>query len=95
MSTEFRTETTGEMVAVRWFAGKARGACFEFGADPSNAMEVIEAARAGERFVSEFGEVFTGERFEAMVLGTEMTFGEFPVTVEAFSADAFRFAGEK
>lgn len=92
MSTEFRTQSTDEWACVRFSGGK-RGACFDFGADPSRVFDVFEAAESGECFVDEAGSVWTGEDFRAEVEGKVWTFGEFGGSFDLGSGDLATFEG--
>lgn len=95
MSTEFLSSTTGDLGFVRWFAGRDRGACFEFGT-VTNWETVVAWVRAGDRFdplggFTMDGDPVTAEDFEELVVSGRATFGEFSVTVEVGSGEMARF----
>lgn len=93
MATQFTSETTSEWAFTRWFGGRDRGACFDFGARHGAAFEVFEAAARGETFVGETGERFGADELARAAETNEFTFGEFGGTFESGSADEFRFHG--
>lgn len=99
MATDFTTTSTDEVAFVRFFGGPDRGACFEFGT-VTNFEAVCRAADQGEQFVPcgapmDTDPEFTRAGLERAVVEGRVTFGEFPVTVEAFSDAAFRFTTEQ
>lgn len=94
MSTQFCADSTNEWVATRFFGGSERGACFDFGADPSAVLELKKACEAGESFhAPDTGERHSGPAFWELLQGHGWTFGEFCGTVELGDGTASRFEG--
>lgn len=110
MSTEFRTVSTDEWAFVRWCGPDTRPdetQNVDFG-NVSHAMNVVEAARRGESFVSETGEVWSGDEVAAAFMGEGTvpgcrpgaprvrmvaTFGDFGGTFAVGSGDLSTFEG--
>lgn len=105
MSTEFVSNTTGELGFVRWFGGHngntsgSDGLRYEFGTI-TNWIDVVGWVRSGDRFVPITGERYdtdpqTVEDFEELVRSDRASFGDFGVTVALGSGEATRFTVEE
>lgn len=97
MSTEFLSQTTGELGFVRYAGGSQTR--FEFGT-MTNWETVTSWVRSGDRFealggCSLDGDPVTAADLEALVVSGRASFGQFPMTVEVGSGEMARFSLEE
>jgi hypothetical protein len=98
MATDFvNAQDFDQLAFVRFWGGTARGVLFEFGT-VSQFERVTAALRTGADVLPLGqrldGDPVTADDLDRLLVAGQVTFGQFPVTVEVGSGNLFNFTVE-